>query len=126
LSDGRHFFSPSDPGWKLFQSTTRAEASYHPHIRARQRSTVVRSTVISEYELTDATALGQTPSLNIARATPNENYFDRVAEITEESSENGLYRCLLPVCGGLRTPPWGQRLTKFTLAGRKQNIAHQN
>ena len=106
-TDGKPFFWLGDTGWKLFHSTTRAEASYYLQIRARQGFTVIQAMVISENELTDTNALGQKPFLNDDPSTPNENYFDRVAEIVDEGAANGLYFALVPAWGDLLTAPWG-------------------
>lgn len=106
-ADHKPFFWLGDTGWKLFHSTTRAEASYYLQARARQGFTVIQSMVISENEMADTNALGERPFINDDPTTPNEKYFDRVAQIVDEGATNGLYFALVPAWGDLLTAPWG-------------------
>lgn len=63
--------------------------------------------VISENELTDTNTLGEKPFFKDDPMTPNEKYFDRVAEIVDEGASHGLYFALVPAWGDLLTAPWG-------------------
>ena len=105
---GRPLFWLGDTAWKLFHSTTRAECSYYLHTRARQGFNVAQVMVISENQLADTNALGEKPFVNNDPATPNEKYFDRVAEIVDEAAANKLYVALLPAWGDQLTAPWGE------------------
>ncbi len=105
-----------DTAWELIHHTTREEASYYLHTRARQGFTVIQTVILSEFKgVTEPSALGLKPLIENDPRRPNPAYFDRVVEIADEAAANGLYVGLLPTWGDKLTAPWGDGPRLFRL-----------
>ena len=108
---GQPFFWLGDTAWELIHHTTREEASYYLHTRARQRFTVI----LSEFEgITTPSALGIKPFLDPQYRQPNPAYFQRIVELVEEAASLGLYVALVVTWGDKLTAPWGAGPRLFT------------
>jgi len=107
-ADGRPFFWLGDTAWELIHHTSREEASYYLHTRGQQGFTVIQTVVLSEFNgVTEPSALGLKPLIDDDPRKPNPAYFDRIVEIVDEASANGLYVALVPIWGDKLTAPWG-------------------
>ena len=107
-TDGNPFFWLADAAWQLIQWTTRDECSYYLRTRARQGFTVIQTVVLAEFGgVNEPSALGLLPFSKADPRNPNEDYFNRVAEIVDEAGQLGLYVALVPAWGDKLTAPWG-------------------
>jgi hypothetical protein len=105
---GQPFFWLGDTAWELIHHTTREEASYYLHTRARQGFTVIQTVVLSEFDgVTKLSTLSERPLIDNDPTKPNPAYFDRVVEIVDEAAAQGLYVALVPTWGDKLTAPWG-------------------
>lgn len=117
--DGRPFFWLGDTAWELIHHTTREEASYYLHTRARQGFNVIQTVVLSEFDgVMQPSAWGERPLLDNDIERPNPAYFDRVVELIDEAAADGLYVALVPIWGDKLTAPWGTGPRLF----RKDNL----
>lgn len=107
-ADGTPFFWLGDTAWQLIQETTRDECSYYLQTRARQGFTVIQTVVLAEFGgVKNPTTTGFLPFANSDPRRPNEDFFDRVAEIVDEAAGLGLYVALVSTWGDKLTAPWG-------------------
>jgi len=101
---GARFFWLGDTAWQLIHSTTQSECSYYLATRASQGFTVIQACVLAEMDgIRKPSALGLRPFHKDDPSHPDEDYFNRVAEIVREAASLGLYVALLPT--------WGDKLT---------------
>jgi len=92
------FFFFADTAWSLFYNLTNTETETYLENRSKKGFTVVQFALVGgEFDNTDA--YGNDIWLDTSPLIPNDDYFDRVADLVDYANSLGLWVMLLPTWG---------------------------